>query len=148
MAENRAGFEINGRFYPMPATFRLGDPVLVEELTGLEFPDFAERLGLAQQVPDADLDPVLTLGLIGVSIWQANPRWRRDKVVRYVQAIPQDDVEFQGSDDEDGPSPPAEPTADGSTDSVERSSTSPEDSPQEPTPDSSGAPGLDTTTPD
>jgi hypothetical protein len=39
-----AGFEIRGRFYPMPEAFRLCDPVLVEELTGMKFAEFAEAL--------------------------------------------------------------------------------------------------------
>lgn len=79
-----AGFEINGEFYPFPTAFRLGDPVLVAEVTGLEWMEFAEMLdeGSPRTLP----------GLVAVSVWQKNPGWRRDKVVRFVEAIDQDAV--------------------------------------------------------
>ena len=106
----KPGFQIGRRFYPFPASFRLGDPVLVEELTGLDWHAFLDRLP-DEDAPDGqEPDPVAMLGLVGVAVWQANPRWRRDRVVSYVQGLDMGDVEAVGADDdeEDEASPPAE----------------------------------------
>lgn len=92
---DRPGYVIDGTFYPQPEGFRLGDPVLVTEVTGMDFPSFAQAL-------DDDTrgnDPVLLLGMIAVAIWQANPRWKRDRVARYVETIPMDTVRFEGGDE-------------------------------------------------
>lgn len=89
-----AGFQIGKRFYPWPSRFRLGDPVLIEELTGLEYDTFLERLPDDDTPDDELMDPIVTLGLIGVAVWQESPTWRRDRVVRYVQALDRDAVEM------------------------------------------------------
>lgn len=92
------GFEIGGVFYRMPTSFRLVDPVLVTEVTGMKFPAFAEAIG----DEDERQDPTIMAGLIAVAVWQKNPRWKRDKVVRFVQEIPLEAVDVSGGDDEDG----------------------------------------------
>lgn len=97
-----AGFNIGGTFYPFPKTFRLGDPVLIRELTGMEFPEFA----LALDDKTRREDPVILLGLIGVAIWQANPRWTRDRVMSFVQMVPLESVEGVGAAKEDEEVPP------------------------------------------
>lgn len=114
MAE-RAGFQIGKRFYPFPTRFRLGDPVLVEELTGVQWGDFIERLPEEEGPEDEQLDPIAQLGLIGVAIWQENPTWRRDRVVRYTQALERDQVELVAPDrpDEEELDEPAAPAAPG-----------------------------------
>lgn len=97
----RAGFLIEDRFYPVPEAFRLADPVLVEELTGLSWGEFEERLPSGEEDADGQgADPVALLGLVGVAVWQQNPRWRRDRVLRYVQQIPQSALGIQAPDDE------------------------------------------------
>ncbi len=98
-----AGFRINGRFYPWPGSFRLGDPVLLEELTGLTYESFLERLP-DDDSPD-DPDPVAMAGLIGVAIWHEHPTWRRDRVVRYTQQIEKEAIELVGAEFEDEPEP-------------------------------------------
>lgn len=111
MAET--GFDIYGKFYPMVEAFALGDPVLIRELTGLDFPAFAEAYDeLADTVGDSDgevsIDPVVLVGLVGVSVWHANPTWRRDKVVRFVQHLSMDAIQFVGDELEaDDAGPPA-----------------------------------------
>lgn len=82
-----AGFEINGEFYPFPTGFRLGDPVLVTNITGLEWLEFAELL-------DAG-DSRALAGMVAVAVWQKHPTWRRDKVVRFVEQIQLDDLGVQ-----------------------------------------------------
>jgi hypothetical protein len=124
-----AGFEIKhpeaeqGKFYPWPASFRLGDTVLVEKVTGLDWPDFAARLpNEGEEVPDIEAaadDIVIYIGLIAVSIWQHHPQWRRDKVAKYVEQLNLDRVVFIGGDepDEDADERPPAPTADGGNNS-------------------------------
>lgn len=137
----KPGFQIGSRFYPFPSSFRLGDPVLVEELTGLDWNAFLERLPDEDDPADENADPAAMLGLVGVAVWQQNPRWRRDKVVRYVQGLDMGDVEAIGDEDEAGeerpPEQPAETpeeTAAGQpgSDSSASSSRSGSESPSEP----------------
>lgn len=83
-----AGFRIGEADYEFPATFRMCDPVLVEEVTGLDFAEFAERIdemneAIAGGEPGSDVKALL--GLVAVGVWQANPRWKRDRVVRFMQ---------------------------------------------------------------
>lgn len=99
------GFEISGAYYPFPVSFRLGDPVLVEQVTGLSWPEFTNRLDDS----DFDEDLVTLSGLIAVSLWQQNPGWRRDRVVREVERLDMENVRVVG--DEVEPSPPAEAEA-------------------------------------
>jgi hypothetical protein len=61
-----AGFRIGGVFYPAPRAYRLEDPVLVREVTGLSWDDFAELLDDAGVVAD----PVALVGVIAVAVWQ------------------------------------------------------------------------------
>lgn len=93
---SEAGYKIGNKVYPFPARFLLGDPVLVRELTGLEWADFLERLPDADDLEDVTYteDPVATLGLVGVAIWHGHPTWKRDKVVRYTLALAQGEVTF------------------------------------------------------
>ncbi len=74
-------FEIFDKEYPLPQAFRMGDPVLVEEVTGLTWGEFSDRMD------DADGDPAIMLGMLAVAVWQTNPRWRRDRVARYVEGL-------------------------------------------------------------
>lgn len=87
------GFVIDGVEYPVPQAFRLGDPVLVREITGLEWMEFAELLDAGST------DPAAMLGLVAVAVWQANPDWKRDKVRRFVEGLAFDRLEFQAPDE-------------------------------------------------
>ena len=99
MAE--AGYQIGKRFFPFPASFRLGDPVLIRDLTGMSWEEFVNAMP-DEDDPDAIGDPVVMLGMLGVAVWQTNPTWRRDRVVKYVQNVMIEDVEAVGIDDEEG----------------------------------------------
>ena len=99
MAE--AGYQIGKRFFPFPTSFRLGDPVLIRELTGMDWDEFIRAMP-DEDDPDAIGDPIVMMGLLGVAVWQANPTWRRDKVARFVQGINIEEVEaIGGEEDED-----------------------------------------------
>jgi len=151
MAPETPGFQIAGRFYPMPGGFKLGDPVLIEEVTGLEWDRFLDRLP-DETDDEGTEDPVVMLGLVAVAVWHANPGWRRDKVVRFVQSVDREAVEVFGGDDDDGgdAGPPA-PTEAGQDSSETSASSSESDSdtvspPSPPTP-SGTAPSATTPAP-
>lgn len=101
------GFEIAGQFYGFPSSFRLCDPVLVAEVTGLAWNDFAQLLD--------EQDPRTLAGLVAVGVWQKHPRWRRDKVIEFVQSVEMDALSFAGVDTPELPegadAGPPEPSA-------------------------------------
>jgi hypothetical protein len=94
---DKDGVEIYKRFYPWPESFRLGDPVLVKEVTGMRWPDFAQALDEMEE--DEVPDQVVLAGLIAVAFWQGNPQMSRDKARRAVERISMDDVEILEADD-------------------------------------------------
>jgi hypothetical protein len=104
---DKDGVEIYKRFYPWPDRFRLGDPVLVKEITGMRWPDFVAALNDVDE--DEAPDQVVLAGLIAVAFWQGNPQMSRDKARRAVEKIPQEEIEIIDSDvaDEGDAIPPA-----------------------------------------
>lgn len=107
------GFKIDEKEYEFPTRFRMCDPALVEELTGLEFSQFAariDRVNASIQEGERAGDAVVMSGMIGVAIWQANPRWARGRVVEMVQQIDMDSFEaIEGADDTGEATPDEEP---------------------------------------
>jgi hypothetical protein len=97
------GFEIRGRLYPFPQSFRAGDTLLIRELTGMEFVAFCEALD-----DEDNEDERVTIGLLGTAIWQKHTTWRRDKVVRYVEGLDLEHMNLVGLEDE--PEEPEEET--------------------------------------
>lgn len=104
-------FVIDGTEYPVPTAFRLGDPVLVADVTGMDWMDFAELLD------EGSGDPRAMLGLLSVAVWQKHPTWRRDKVARFVEQVPMEQLRVEGGDDEGNP-PVADPATTGSSPAV------------------------------
>jgi hypothetical protein len=114
---DRDGVEIYKRFYPWPDSFRLGDPVLVKEVTGMKWPDFAQALDDQNQAIEESEemgtnppqpDQVVLAGLIAVAFWQGNPMMSRDKARRALERIPMDDIEVvDGDEGEADVGPPA-----------------------------------------
>lgn len=150
---DKDGVEIYKRFYPWPDRFRLGDPVLVKEITGMRWPDFVAALNDVDE--DEAPDQVVLAGLIAVAFWQGNPQMSRDKARRAVEKIPQDDIEVIESDEADDVSPPAltgagnqsSTTSSGSDVSPEGqvlTATPPASILEETIPNGSGSPGLPT----
>lgn len=152
MAETGA-FLIENREYAMPTSFRLIDPVLIREITGLEWPEFTERLDGAQADDPAaeqgDMDPVVLLGLVAVAVWQQHPRWPREKVKRYVGELDIAALSFRGDEGVGDPPPvPGPDPASTSATSPERASVPPVGSASDPIPLSSGTPESGTGSPD
>ena len=123
---DKDGVEIYKRFYPWPERFRLGDPVLVRQVTGMDWREFItalreqeeliqEKREAGEEVLDDDLDQVVLAGLVAVSFWQGNPQMSRDKVRRAIERLSTDDVEIiEGDEEEADVGPPAQAeTADG-----------------------------------
>jgi hypothetical protein len=113
----KSGFEIYKVFYPMPERFRLSDPVLVREVTGMAWPDFlaaSERMEVEEEV-----DQIVLYGMAAVAFWQGNPLMSREKIRRTLERVWQDDLELIAGDEEEadvgpppegGVTPPSPPT--------------------------------------
>lgn len=104
------GVEVYGKFYAWPESFRLGDPVLVREVTGMRWPDFVQALDDfdSEEAPDQ----VVLAGLIAVAFWQGNSQMSRDKARRTIERIPQEAIEMiegdEGLAEVEGNRPPEE----------------------------------------
>lgn len=96
MARNKQpDFSIGKQDFYFPDSFRLGDPVLIEEVTGKDFTEFAEML----DDPHRRKSPVVLAGLVAVAVWQAHPTWRRDRVRRFIEETAQESLEFSQADE-------------------------------------------------
>lgn len=96
------GFLIADEFYPFPMAMRLLDPILVDELTGCSWGEFAQLL---DDKPEDDEEPDMRqlVGLIGIAVWQKHPKWTRQRVVEFVQQLDIEALVFSGKDDADPP---------------------------------------------
>ena len=136
MPDSKPKFVIGGQEYPMATTFRLVDPVLVREATGMAWADFVEALDDESR----RADPTVLLGLLAVAVWQAHPRWTRDRVLRFLEDVEITSVTFHGGEADNPPGVPGDGPAEApSTTSAADANGSP-DSSSAPTPPSSGTP--------
>jgi hypothetical protein len=92
-------FKIGEDLFPYPTRFRLGDGVLVKELTGLEWDEFAARFDAVREDPKTARDYLVMVGLVGVAVWQANPRWTMPKVIAFVNDVDMEAFDSVGGDD-------------------------------------------------
>lgn len=137
---SHAAFLIDGVEYAIPQSYRLGDPVLIEEISGLRFHEFAERLTTSEWL--IGRDPAVLVAVVAVAVWQQHEDWSREKVRKFIEALDTDQFDFklpeQTETDADPPDEPAgespSPTSsDGSTTTAEESgsATTPDDSGQQ-----------------
>jgi hypothetical protein len=167
---DRDGVEIYKRFYAWPDRFRIGDPVLVKEITGMRWPDFVqalddqnEAIAEAEEMggPSPNPDQVVLAGLIAIAFWQGNPQMSRDKARRALERVWMEDVEVvDGDEGEADLGPPASGGEEAATEpsmTSSKSEPSPEQSMRIPpldsssaatSPNGSGLPGSPTTTPE
>lgn len=135
MQEERAGFIAEGTFYPWPEGFRLGDTVLVCEITGLSWGEYADLLDTSS----GNSDPRALVGMAAAAVWQANPKWTRGKVREFIERLSLDEIDFpdqaNGNQEND-----ARPPVRTGGDSPEALSPALIDV-SEPTPSISGSPG-------
>ena len=118
------GLMIYSKFYPWPSSFRIGDPVLVREVTGMSWPEFVAALDNIDE--EEAPDQVVLAGLIAVAFWQGNPQMTREKARRAVEKLPQDRVEIIEGDEGDDVVPPAEAAGEPPSTSSSTSGDSPE----------------------
>lgn len=99
-------FQVGDETYSFPTRYRLGDALLIEELTGLDMEQFGARVD-ALTKPGAEGDLKALAGMLGVAVWQAHPQWTQARVVAFIN-----DVDFSSFDvkaPEVQADPPAEP---------------------------------------
>lgn len=119
----QAGFTVEGTFYPWPAGFRFGDTVLVCEVTGLSWDDFS-------RLQDAGAaDPRVIAGMVATAVWQANPKWPRQRVREYVERLDIGALDVPEQEPPGGDAGPPAPTGNGSPGPSSPESTPAGDSP-------------------
>ncbi len=110
-AQPQRGFQIGDSFYPFPTSFKVLDPVLVAEISGLPWEAFIATLEKDEEWLNANGAPPETLmlaALLATAVWHVHPEWTRQAVIRYVQALDESDLDILGVS-EDAVVPPAEP---------------------------------------
>lgn len=150
---DQPGFQIEGRFYPFVQQYKHGDPILIHEVTGLAWDEFADLLAESAE-EGARPNPIVQTALIAVAIQRQFPGWSRRRVSDYVRNLELGAEEIVGivegeaasNGNGDAPVPPAG-SGENSNRSDATSSPSPE-SPSNPSPTSSGVHGSDTPSPE
>lgn len=84
----KAQFTIGDEVFEFPTTFRLGDAVLVQELTGVSLEEI-------QSAPET----LQVIAFLGVAVWQAHPQWKRDRVIRFIEQVDTDKLTVEGDSD-------------------------------------------------
>ncbi len=146
MSDDRAGVRINGRFYAFVESFKHGDPILIHEVTGLDWDEFSEMLAKAGD--GRGVNPIVQTALIAVAVQREHKTWSRREVSDFIRDLDLGSEDYVGVDaePEEGVLPPTQP-AESSSSSDETSSTSQESRSNLSLIDS-GSPGSDITTPD
>ena len=122
--------------------------MLVKEVTGMRWPDFAAALD--EMGEDEVPDQVVLLGLIAVAFWQGNPLMSREKVRRTLERTPMEEIEIIEGDEgavEADAGPPAE-AGEPPPQTPSGSNGQPDSSSDETNPSGSGLPGLPITSPE
>lgn len=106
--DERAGFEIGGRFYPWADQMRLSDPILIREVTGLSYQEFLSSWQAVDEnaEDEVEVDPAVLSGMIAVAVWQQHTEWSRAKAAKYVERLNFDDVTIIGGDKEEAAGDP------------------------------------------
>lgn len=159
---DQAGFKVGPHFFPLVQEYKHGDPILIREVTGLEWNEFAEML--ADVAPGSPTNPIVETALLAVSVQHAQPTWSRKRVNDFVRNLNLGAEEIIGTES-DKPAegdpdanpeevarttvPPSDTSASSSNSDAE--SSTPEESSREssatPSPNGSADPGSSTSTP-
>ncbi len=146
MAAEKPGVRIGPTFYPFVDQFKHGDPILIHEVTGMNWDEFSEMLSKAGD--GRSVNPIVQTALIAVAIQRVHSTWSRREVSEFVRNLDLGDEEYVGGEAvKDEEMLPPNESGESSDSSEETSSTSPE-SPSSQSPTGSGDPGSATTTPD
>ncbi len=143
---DKPGVRINGVFYPFVDKFKHGDPILIYEVTGLDWDTFAAMLEQAEENETAN--PITQTALIAVAVQRQHPGWSRHKVSAFIRNLDLGTEEFEGlTDEEEADALPPSPSGSSSNNSATTSEPQPE-SPSSLSLIASGFPGSDTTSPE
>jgi hypothetical protein len=122
---------IRGKAYPYPSSTKLGDPAVIELVTGLRHSEWRKRWVAAvvsaleateqgEDLEDSDVesDSMVTLGIVAVAVARGNPNWTRDQVFDFVKDVNFDEVTIEGG----GAGPPDQ---EGLSEKTQKSGTEP-----------------------
>lgn len=126
---DRPRFKIRGQVYEYAETTKIGDPALIEQVTGLRHGAWRRRYIEAMQTllawqeakeqgedPEPpDEDSIVDQGILAMSIARKHRSWSRSQVAEFVADLDWDEVEILGGGDA-GP-----PTAAATTDAPSES---------------------------
>jgi hypothetical protein len=145
MAE-KPGVRINGQVYEFVDQFKHGDPILIHEVTGLDWDEFSEMLARAGD--GGRPNPIVQTALIAVAVQRVHTTWTRRDVSEFIRELTLGEEEYLGGEGrETGDAVPPDGSGESSNSSDEPSGTSPE-SQSSLSLIASGDPGSDTITPE
>jgi hypothetical protein len=99
------GLRVNGKFYPLPSSYTLGEAEVVERVTGMNVQQFTEALPKQAQKEHQDVRVLIAF------VWHAMHRENPDLTVDEVRALEFDDLNWEGLDEGDAADPPPETSA-------------------------------------
>ena len=95
------GFHIDGKHYPFPESYTLGQTILVSRITRDEFYKFAEA------IQEGTRDHSVIAAWAAVSVWQGNPDWTIDQVERFIMGIDIEAFDVASGEQDDTDPPPS-----------------------------------------
>ena len=98
-----ASFRVGDDEFPIPSSFTLSDGALGYEASGLEFGEFADRVGELEDNPG---DVRTLTAMVAIAVSRSRPQWSRRRVVQYLAGV---DLESFSIDGGEADGPPAEP---------------------------------------
>lgn len=154
---------IKDKLYDYPTGSKIGEPALIEYVTGLTHKEWRRRYRAAVEemldalqkaaddddetaLNDLEDDEVVAAGVVAVAVSRAHPRWSRSQVAELVNQLDADEVSVEGGD-ADPPAEGGEKPSDNLTSGNGSASPSSSDSDtdlSESSPPSSGTPTLPT----
>ncbi len=146
---DKAGVKIGGTEYEFAEKFKLGDAALIEEVSGLDWNAFTDRLAKSMDLTATGrIDMTMQAALIAVAVQNRHPTWSRGEVVAFVTNVEFEALEYFGPPEKEGDPEVPQSASDESSDSSDATSEPPPESESNQTPQISGDPGSDITTPD
>lgn len=131
--EVEAGLRVNGRLYPIPSSFTLGEARTIKGLTGMGMADFATALNEIGKTQDPDV----FAAFVWVSMHREDPTVTTD----IVELLEFDAIEAEGGEEEVPPIATPASSASGSSEGSVVALREPPESVSAQTPASSGNPG-------
>lgn len=129
---NPPGLRVNGRFYPIPDSLRIGETRTIKQITGLTPPEFQKAIGELSKTQDPDVSTAL--------LWWVMHREDPSVKVDDLDELEWTDIKSEG-DEAEKPDPKAVGGPDGSSLPPAEKLNGTADENSVPTPLISGVPG-------